>query len=67
MGVASIYSMRSGIAAFMIPTLLVEGMNAIDIPINRIAMLNSCVVGPEGLSEVLPKMEVMYVLGYKWC
>jgi hypothetical protein len=64
MGVASIYPMRSGIAAFVISTLLVERVNTVDIPINRIAVFNACIVGPEGLSEVLSKMEIMYVLSY---
>lgn len=59
--------MRSGIPAFMIPSLLVKRMNAIDIPINGIAMLNTSVISPEGLSEVLSKMKVMYVLGYECC
>jgi hypothetical protein len=59
--------MRSGVPAFMIPSLLVKRMNAIDIPINRISMLNPSVIGPEGLSEVLSKMKIMNVLGYERC
>lgn len=67
MGVASIYSMGGSIPAFMIPSLLVKRMNTIDVPIYRIAMLYPGVIGPEGLSEVLSKMEIMYVFSYECC
>ena len=67
MSISCIYTVRSGITALMVSALLVEGMHTIYVSINRVAVLNASVIGPEGLCEVLPQMKVMDVLSYCKC
>jgi hypothetical protein len=67
MSVSCIYTVRSGVAALVVSALLVEGMDTIDVSIYRVPVLYAGVIGPEGLSEVLPQMEIMDVLSYYKC
>lgn len=67
MSIAGVYTVRSGVATLVVSTLLVEGMDTIDISIYRVTVLYASIIGPEGLGEVLPKMEIMYVLSYYKC
>lgn len=67
MSIAGVYTVRSGVATLVVSTLLVEGMDTIDISIYRVTVLYASIIGPEGLSEVLPQMEIMDVLSYYKC